>query len=104
MRYMSSGPVIAMVLEGNQAIVNVRTIIGGTNPLTADIGSIRGDLTFDDFAAADTESRAVRNLMHASSEPDEAEREIDLWFDKKDVHDYQTVMDKVLHDPHWGAK
>lgn len=104
MRYMSSGPVIAFVLEGNAAIVNVRMIIGSTNPLTADIGTIRGDLTIDDFAAADIEARAVRNLMHASSEPEEAKREIALWFTKDELNDYQTVMDKVLHDPNWGAK
>lgn len=104
MRYLSTGPVVAMILEGNTAIRSVRNIIGGTNPLTADVGTIRGDLTIDDFEQADTEGRAVRNLMHASSEPAEAEREIALWFDKKDIHDYQTVMDKVLHDPHWGAR
>lgn len=104
MRYLSSGPVIAMVLEGNAAIANVRTIIGSTNPLSADVGSIRGDLTIDDFAQADVEDRAVRNLMHASSEPAEAGREIALWFGKKEVHEYQTVMDKVLHDPNWGSK
>ncbi len=103
MRYLSTGPVVAMVLEGNAAIKNVRTIIGGTNPLSADIGSIRGDLTIDDFSQADTEKRAVRNLMHASSDPDEAKREIALWFSEEEIFKYQTVMDKVLHDPSWGA-
>ncbi|MBI1833672.1 MAG: nucleoside-diphosphate kinase [Candidatus Andersenbacteria bacterium] len=102
-RYLSTGPVLAFVLEGNTAIKSVRNIIGGTNPLTADIGTIRGDYTIDDFAQADIESRAVRNLMHASSEPDEAKREIALWFSDKELYDYQTVMDKVLHDPSWGA-
>lgn len=104
MRYLSTGPVVAMVLEGNTAIRSVRNIIGGTNPLTADVGTIRGDFTIDDFAQADVESRAVRNLMHASSEPEEAKREISLWFTDKEIHDYQTVMDKVLHDPNWGAQ
>lgn len=103
MRYLSTGPVVAMVLEGNASIQNVRNIIGGTNPLSADVGTIRGDLTIDDFSQADAESRAVRNLMHASSDPKEAEREIALWFGKDEVHAYQTVMDKVLHDPSWGA-
>ncbi len=102
-RYISTGPVVAMVLEGNAAIQNVRNIIGGTNPLSADIGTIRGDLTTDDFAQADKESRAVRNLMHASSEPDEAKREIELWFTPEEIYEYSTVMDKVLHDPSWGA-
>lgn len=102
-RYLSTGPVLAFALEGNTAIQSVRNIIGGTNPLTADIGTIRGDFTIDDFAQADIENRAVRNLMHASSDPAEAKREITLWFSKEELHNYQTVMDKVLHDPKWGA-
>ena len=102
-KYLSTGPVLAMVLEGNAAIQNVRNIIGGTNPLTADIGTIRGDLTIDDFAQADEEGRAVRNMMHASSEPEEAEREIALWFTADEQHDYATVMDSVLHNPSWGS-
>ncbi len=101
--YLSTGPVLAMVLEGNAAIQNVRNIIGGTNPLTADVGTIRGDLTIDDFAQADSENRAVRNMMHASSEPAEAEREIKLWFTDQELHEYTTVMDTVLHDPSWGG-
>jgi len=104
MRYMSVGPVLAMVLEGNTAVKTVRNIIGGTNPLTADMGTIRGDLTIDDFSQADKESRSVRNLMHASGDVAEAEREISLWFTNKELYDYQTVMDKVLHDPNWDAK
>lgn len=102
-RYLSTGPVLAFALEGNTAIKTIRNIIGGTNPLTADIGTIRGDFTIDDFAQADIENRAVRNLMHASSEPEEAEREVALWFTDKELYDYQNVMDKVLHDPSWGA-
>ena len=104
MRYLSTGPVVAMVLEGNAAVENVRSIIGGTNPISADIGTIRGDLTIDDFGAADGDNRAVRNLMHASGDVKEAKREIALWFDKKELHDYENVMDKVLHDPNWGAR
>jgi nucleoside-diphosphate kinase len=103
MRYMSTGPVLAMVLQGNTAVQTVRNMIGKTNPLSADLGTIRGDLTIDDFTQADTEGRSVRNLMHASGDVAEAEREIPLWFHKNELHDYQTVMDKVLHDPSWGA-
>lgn len=101
MRYLAVSPVLALVLEGNTAVQTVRNIIGGTNPLTADIGTIRGDLTIDDFSQADAESRSVRNLMHASGTVDEAKREIPLWFETKELHAYQTVMDKVLHDPKW---
>jgi len=95
---------VAMVLEGNTAVKTVRNIIGGTNPLTADIGTIRGDLTIDDFSQADTEQRSVRNLMHASGDVAEAEREIPLWFTNEELYKYQTVMDKVLHDPNWDAE
>lgn len=103
MKYVSTGPVLVFVLEGNTAVQTVRNIIGGTNPLTADIGTIRGDLTIDDFSQADKESRSVRNLMHASGDVGEATREIPLWFSDDELHNYQTVMDKVLHDPNWGA-
>lgn len=103
MRYLSVGPVLVMVLEGNTAVQTVRNMVGGTNPLTADVGSIRGDLTIDDFTQADMEQRSVRNLMHASGDVSEAKREITLWFKENELHDYQTVMDKVLHDPNWGA-
>jgi nucleoside-diphosphate kinase len=104
MRYISTGPVVAFVLEGNTAVQTVRNMIGGTNPLTADIGTIRGDLTIDDFVQADYEGRSVRNLMHASGTVEEAEREIVLWFTDQEIYQYQTVMDKVLHDPNWDAK
>jgi nucleoside-diphosphate kinase len=102
MNYLATSPVLAFVLEGNTAVKTVRNIVGGTDPLKADIGSIRGDLTVDDIAQADSEGRSVRNLMHASGDVEEAEREIDLWFTKEELYEYQTVMDKVLHDPEWG--
>jgi len=102
MKYLSTGPVLAFVLEGNTAVQTVRNLVGGTNPLSADIGTIRGDLTIDDFSQADEEGRSVRNLMHASGDVGEAEREIKLWFGAEEMFEYQTVMDKVLHDPSWG--
>ncbi len=101
-RYISTGPVLALALEGNTAVQTVRNLVGGTNPLSADVGSIRGDLTIDDFSQADSEGRSVRNLMHASGDAREAEREVALWFSDQELFQYQTVMDKVLHDPGWG--
>ena len=74
MKYLTTGPVLVFVLEGNTAVQTVRNLVGGTNPLSADIGTIRGDLSIDDFAQADTEGRSVRNLMHASGEVEEAEQ------------------------------
>jgi len=65
-KYMSSGPVLAMVWQGNQAVGIVRKITGGTEPLTSDVGTIRGDLTIDSYKIADTDDRPIRNLIHAS--------------------------------------
>lgn len=100
-RFLVTGPVVAMVLQGTNAIRNVRQLVGATDPLAADIGSIRGDLTIDTIQLADLEQRTVRNLMHASGDPEEAEREIPIWFSADELYDYRTVMDVVLHDENW---
>lgn len=78
--YLTSGSVVAMVLEGNRAIKNVRRLCGNTLPLFADPGSIRGKLSIDSSDRANAEKRPVYNLIHASGEPDEAKYEIELWF------------------------
>ncbi len=97
-KYMSSGPVVAMVWEGNQAVGIIRKITGGTEPLTSDVGTIRGDLTIDSYAIADPDNRAVRNLIHASGHVDEAEKEIDVWFDKKELINYRLIQEQILYD------
>jgi len=96
--YMSSGPVIAIVWEGNQAVGIVRKITGGTEPLTSDVGTIRGDLTIDSYAIADPDNRAVRNLIHASGHVDEAEKEINVWFDKNELVNYRLIQEQILYD------
>lgn len=103
-RYLLVSPVVAMVLEGTNAIQNVRQLVGSTDPLVADVGSIRGDLTIDTIQMANIESRSVRNLMHASSDPVEAVREIALWFRPDELYEYRTVMDVVLHDENWDRR
>ncbi len=102
-RYLAIGPVVAMVWQGTNAILNVRQLVGATNPILADAGSIRADLTIDTIEMANMESRSVRNLMHASSDPEEAKREIALWFKETEVFEYENVMDKVLHDIEWDT-
>ena len=79
-KYLSSGPVVAMIWQGNMAVELVRKITGTTEPLTSDIGTIRGDFTLDSYALADTDERSVRNLIHASGSVEEAEKEIPIWF------------------------
>jgi nucleoside-diphosphate kinase len=78
--FLTSGDVVAMVLEGNAAVLNVRRICGKTVPLFADPGSIRGRYSLDSPDLANAERRPVYNLVHASGEPEEAQSEIQLWF------------------------
>lgn len=97
-KYMTSGPVIAMVWKGAHAVKIVRKVTGGTEPLTSDVGSIRGDFVFDSYQLSDTDNRAVRNLVHASGSPEEAEMEIKHWFNEKELVEYRLVQDEILYD------
>ncbi len=96
--YMTSGPVICMCWEGMNAVGVVRKITGGTEPLTSDVGTIRGDLTIDSYDIADTTGRSVRNLIHASGNKEEAEAEINLWFNKEELVKYRLFNEVVLYD------
>jgi nucleoside-diphosphate kinase len=80
--FMSSGPVVAMIVEGENAIEEIRRIVGKTLPAGADMGTIRGDLgdKNETYDKADAEDRAVENLIHASDAPETAAAEIKLWF------------------------
>lgn len=78
--YMLSAPIIAAVLQGDQAVAITRAMIGDTQPARAAAGTIRGDYSSDSVRAASIEKRAVRNLVHASGNPAEAPRELALWF------------------------
>jgi len=97
-KYLSSGPVVAMVWQGASVVELVRKITGATAPLLADVGTIRGDLTLDSYALADTDQRSVRNLIHASGTAEEAETEIKIWFDKSELLTYNHLMEKILYD------
>ena len=78
--YLSGNDIIAIVISGKNAIAIVREIVGHTNPTKAEKGSIRGDFGMDDILTANKERRACKNLIHASGNKEEAEREIKLWF------------------------
>lgn len=83
-RYITSGPMIAMVWEGNHAVAFVKKLVGATQPLEADIGSIRGDFGFDSPQLAVRSGRvAFENLIHRSDSEEEAEREIGYWLGDK---------------------
>ncbi|MFA5358775.1 MAG: nucleoside-diphosphate kinase [Patescibacteria group bacterium] len=97
-KYLVSGPVVAMVWQGNQAVGIVRKITGGTEPLSSDVGTIRGDFTIDSYGMGDVDERAIRNLVHASGSPEEAEKEIAIWFKPEEILKYRLISDQMLYD------
>jgi len=84
--YITSSPVVAMVLEGINAIDMVRKMMGKTNPQDAEPGTIRGD--YGQFIG--------RNIVHGSDSKETAEFEINLWFDKKEICEYTRIDEEWL--------
>lgn len=78
--YMTSGQVMPMILEGQNAVQRLRKITGHTDPERAEKGTIRGDLGVDKMRIADAEFRSTRNLIHSSGTVEEAEKEIAFFF------------------------
>jgi len=97
-KYMTSGPVVCMVWQGAHAVQIVRKLTGGTEPLMTDVGTIRGDYVLDSYVMADEDERSVRNLVHASGSPEEAEKEIAHWFTKEELVDYRLIGEQILYD------
>lgn len=80
MDYILSAPILAMVWEGAHAVEVIRKLCGPTLPLLAAPGTIRGDFSSASALSENMAKSPIRNLIHASGEPSEAEREIKLWF------------------------
>ena len=97
-KFMTAGPVVIMVIEGNQAVGIVKKLVGSTEPLTSDVGTIRGDFTLDSYTLADADGRAVRNLIHCSDKPSEAEREIKIWVKPEEIIKYKSIQEIMLYD------
>ena len=96
LKYLTEGPVVAIVLEGVNAIENTRRIVGGTEPKSSPPGTIRGDFAHVSFAHADANNIPIKNLIHASSDEKDAKNEVALWFTKKELHTYKSVQDFLL--------
>lgn len=92
--FMQEGPVLAMVLEGIEAVSLVRKMVGTTEPKSAAPGTIRGDYSHISFEYANGKGVSIPNLIHASGDPDEAKQEIAHWFKKDEIFEYTTVHDK----------
>lgn len=97
-KFMTACPVVSLVLEGNQAVAVVTKMVGTTEPTTSDVGTIRGDLTLDSYQISAVDDRAVRNLIHCSDTVENANNEIALWFEEKDLFNYRVVADAILYD------
>ena len=96
--YMVAAPVVVMVWEGNEAVAVVSKLVGSTEPKTSDVGTIRGDYTVDSYSHSSYENRAVRNLVHQSESPEEAEREIAIWLDESEIMSYTTAQERIMYD------
>lgn len=96
--FMTAGPVLALIVQGNEAPAVIKKITGGTEPSASDVGTIRGDYTIDSYEHAGVSGRAVRNLLHCSENVEEAEREIQVWFTPAEILNYRLVQEQILYD------
>lgn len=94
--FITSGPVVALALEGVDAIENVRKLVGATEPKAAAPGTIRGDLAHVSAAWASAHKKSVFNVVHASSSKEEAKAELELWFKPEELHSYRKPLDEFL--------
>jgi nucleoside-diphosphate kinase len=91
--FITSGPIVAMIVEGVDAVVNVRKLCGSTESKEALPGTIRGDFSHISYRYADSKEIAVKNIIHASADEKDAEYETKLWFSIDEVHDYKRTDD-----------
>ncbi len=96
--YLTSGPALVMAWQGAHAVELVRKLVGGTEPRSSDVGTIRGDFVLDSYSMADNDDRAIRNLIHASGSVEEAQQELAHWFAKGEIIDYRLVQESILYD------
>ena len=97
--FMMTGPVIAAVLEGVEAIELVRKIVGDTEPRSAAPGTIRGDYAHMTYEHANKLGGGLPNLIHASGDKKEAKEEITHWFSESELFDYKTAHDHLTQNP-----
>jgi nucleoside-diphosphate kinase len=94
LEFITSGPIVAMIVEGVDAIENVRKLCGATESKAALPGTIRGDYSHVSYSHANTKEIAVKNIIHASSDEKDASYETKLWFSIDEIHDYKRTDDE----------
>ncbi len=90
---ITNGPVLALAIEGIEAIATIRKMVGSTEPKGSAPGTIRGDYAHVSYGYADAKGIGIKNLIHASANAADAQREITLWFKPDEMHSYKTVHD-----------
>lgn len=91
--FLTSGPVVAIAVQGVNAIENVRKLVGDTESKSALPGTIRGDYSHVSFEYADAKEIPVKNIIHASGNQEDAKNEMALWFSVDELHDYSRADD-----------
>lgn len=91
--FLKEGPVLALALEGVEAVEIARKLVGPTEPKAAPPGTIRGDYAHVCYSYADQKRTVIRNLIHASADKNDAKLELELWFSPEELHSYKTVHD-----------
>ncbi|MFT4250680.1 MAG: nucleoside-diphosphate kinase [Candidatus Woesearchaeota archaeon] len=97
MDFISMSPVIALCLEGHNAVKHVRKLVGATAPSDSAPGTIRGDFSFETYQMADNLKRPIQNLIHASGEVEEAKREVPVWFDEEEIFEWEHLEEVLLY-------
>lgn len=95
-KFLTSGPMVAMVVQGIHAVDMVRKIVGKTIPAVAEMGTIRGDFSVDSPTLANAGKRAIHNIVHASGDQAEAEHELKHWFDDKEINEYTRAEEDIM--------
>ncbi len=94
--FLTSGPVVKLIVQGVHAIDMVRKLVGNTIPALAEMGTIRGDFSVDSPVLANRDKRAIHNLVHASGNSEEAEHEIKIWFSEEDIYEYSRAEEDIM--------
>lgn len=95
--FMQSAPVIALALQGVDAVTKVRKIIGATFPDQAAPGTVRGDFAHQSRPSSEVSGKAIMNLVHASGNSEEAKYEVELWFGTDEQFEYETLAEKFAY-------
>jgi nucleoside-diphosphate kinase len=100
-RYLTAGPLVALIIEGAHAVAFLRKMRGAVNTLNADLGSVTADYTIDTYFISDEDGRAARTMLHASGSVEEANNEIPIWFREGEIMNYNLAIEAILYDREW---